>query len=234
MEIPRFFHAGLFDNGVIQLDETASKHCVQVLRMKTGDAIELVNGQGYAAQAIIAEAGKKKCTVQVTAQELRAATRPQHTIGLSLLKNTARFEWFLEKATELGIGAIIPLLCTRTERQHFRHERMNNIVIAAMLQSQRYYLPTLHEPMPFANCIATNTSAQKMIAHCMEGDKQPLQNQLHEKAASRLILIGPEGDFTGDEVEAALAAGFKAVSLGGSRLRTETAGVAAAVLLGMA
>lgn len=229
--MPRFYHAGLFNPGLLQLDEQASKHCVQVLRLRAGDPIELLNGDGYTAQATIADAHKKHCTVQVLSHELHTNTGPRHIIALSLLKNTARFEWFLEKATELGISEIVPLLCTRTERQHFRQERMHSIVVSAMLQSRRYYLPLLHEPIPLATLVERSVATQKMIAHCMAGDKPPITQLLQTPAASRIVLIGPEGDFTADEVAAALAKGFQPVSLGHARLRTETAGIAAAVWL---
>ena len=148
---------------------------------------------------------------------------------MSLLKNSNRFEWFLEKATEIGVAEVIPLLCERTEKQHFRYDRMKNICVSAMLQSQQVWLPALSEPASFASVCEAGNYRQKLIAHCMEGEKKTLAGV--GDASSQIILIGPEGDFTEREVELAKENGFMAVSLGHTRLRTETAGVAAATLM---
>lgn len=215
----------------IVLDEDTSRHVVQVLRMKKGEKLNLTDGKGNIITAEIVIAHKKHCevTVEATSQEPRA-TR-QITIAISLLKNTNRFEWFLEKATELGISEIIPLICERTEKQRFRYDRMKGICISAMLQSQQCWLPVLHEPVQFANLqMGKYSNEQKFIAHCDEsyGRKQlsTLQPLNHST-----ILIGPEGDFTKEEIESALKNNFIPVSLGETRLRTETAGVVAATLL---
>jgi 16S rRNA (uracil1498-N3)-methyltransferase len=150
-------------------------------------------------------------------------------IGISLLKNTGRFEWFLEKATEIGVTEIIPLLCERTEKQHFRYERMRQIVISAMMQSKQTWLPSLQEPAPVAKVFNASTYDIKYIAHCEDELKSPLAD--FRKPRKAQILIGPEGDFTSDEISAAREKGYVPVSLGETRLRTETAGVVAAVLL---
>ena len=152
------------------------------------------------------------------------------TIAISLLKNTNRFEWFLEKVTEIGVSEIIPLICERTEKEKFRHDRMNQICISAMLQSQQVWLPVLHEPLPLSNqTIKQFIHQQKFIAHCYDGYKQQLNHQTINP--SSLILIGPEGDFTKAEIELAMQNNFVPVSLGETRLRTETAGVVAAAIL---
>jgi 16S rRNA (uracil1498-N3)-methyltransferase len=149
------------------------------------------------------------------------------------VKNAHRFEWLLEKATEIGVNEIIPLLCSRTEKQHFRHDRMNSILVSAMLQSRQTWLPLLHEPVKYASFIRSckdETGLQKFIAHCGEDDrKQPLSS--YRPFSESVILIGPEGDFTVDEVELALKNEFLPVSLANTRLRTETAGVVAVTLL---
>jgi 16S rRNA (uracil1498-N3)-methyltransferase len=151
------------------------------------------------------------------------------SIAISLLKNTNRLEWFLEKATEMGISEIIPLLCQRTEKQQFRFDRMNQILISAMLQSQQTWLPVLQQPTKIEEVIAKAVDTQKLIAHCEETNKQQILQLAITKEVQ--ILIGPEGDFTTTEINLALHKGYLPVSLGDSRLRTETAGVVAAALL---
>jgi 16S rRNA (uracil1498-N3)-methyltransferase len=153
------------------------------------------------------------------------------SIAISLIKNNSRFEWFLEKATEIGVSEIIPLICERTEKQNFRLDRMKTILVSAMLQSQQTWLPALYEPIKFTQFITSAIDAKKMIAHCEEGEnKRSLVSETGMKK-NKLILIGPEGDFSTNEVEAALANNFTAVALGETRLRTETAGIVAASLL---
>lgn len=156
---------------------------------------------------------------------------PERVISLavSLVKNTARFEWLLEKATEIGVSEIIPLLCKRTERQHFRFDRMNSIIISAMLQSRQTWLPILHEPIAIQQIIQSSSYQQKLIAHCTEDDKTSI-TQL-SLADNIQILIGPEGDFTEEEIQLAKQHHYLPVTLGNTRLRTETAGMVAATLL---
>jgi 16S rRNA (uracil1498-N3)-methyltransferase len=151
-------------------------------------------------------------------------------IGISLLKNASRFEWFLEKATEIGVSEIIPLLCERTEKEKFRFDRMQQILISAMLQSQQCWLPVLHQPTEFKNII-TQKNDRKFIAHCIDEEKTPLTNEQINQSTSVLILIGPEGDFTEKEIAVAIENIFQPISLGSTRLRTETAGMFAAVVL---
>jgi len=152
-------------------------------------------------------------------------------IAISLTKNASRFEWFLEKATEIGVSEIIPMICERTEKEKFRFDRMQGIVISAMLQSQQSWMPVLHQPAEFNQVITSNHFRQKFIAHCEETKKIQLTNQLINQSTNQLILIGPEGDFTPKEIGAALDKGFIPVALGETRLRTETAGMVAATLL---
>ena len=235
MQLP-FFYIGSFEpsSKTIVLDEDTSRHVVQVLRMKEGEKLNLTDGQGSLIEAAIGAAHKKHCTVEIiTTSNQQPATR-KVTIAISLLKNTSRFEWFLEKATEVGITEIIPLICERTEKQKFRFDRMKTICVSAMLQSQQVWLPELYEPVRLADVMISKLAdEQKFIAHCLEGNKQSLNHQLIDKSANQLIIIGPEGDFTKEEVELALENNFIPVSLGETRLRTETAGVVAATLLKM-
>jgi len=215
------------------LDEDTSRHVVQVLRMKEEERLNLTDGKGNLITAEIIDANKKHCAVstQDVRHELRA--KRQVTIAISLLKNSNRFEWFLEKATEIGILEIIPLICERTEKQKFRYDRMKGICISAMLQSQQCWLPVLREPVKYIEYIRStkeNTDSTKLIAHC-EDSAEKRNLSTFQSFNHLTILIGPEGDFTKDEIVVAIENNFIPVSLGETRLRTETAGVVAATLL---
>lgn len=233
MQLP-FFYIAHYKGTEQQLvlDEDTSRHVVQVLRMKVGESLNLTDGKGNLLTCSIADDNKKHCTVTIQSKQYREPSARNVTIAISLLKNTNRFEWFLEKATEIGVTSIIPLLCERTEKEKFRHDRLNGICISAMLQSQQCWLPVLQEPMQFNklfNDPAENTT--RFIAHCIDSNKQVLSDYPISTLSRSLMCIGPEGDFTPGEIEIALQHGFIPVSLGETRLRTETAGVVAATLL---
>ena len=228
MKLP-FFYIDDIEASPLILDEDTSKHVISVLRMKIGDEILLTNGKGKKATARITNDNRKRCGVDVTSTETVEATSKNVAIAISLIKNAARFEWFLEKATEIGVSEIIPLLCTRTEKEKFRFERMQQILISAMLQSQQCWLPKLHTARAFKEVVAETNAASKLIAHCVEDKKRHLSAV--ESHISTLILIGPEGDFTEQEITDAIAHNFVPVGLGDTRLRTETAGIVAATLL---
>lgn len=235
MALPFFYSTEYYtDQKEIVLDEETSKHIVQVLRMKKGEQLNLTDGRGTLITASIVDDHKKHCLVRVDeTSNVQQATR-NIAIGISLLKNTNRFEWFLEKATEIGITEIIPLICERTEKEKFRHDRMQGICISAMLQSQQCWLPILHEPIAYDLLFRQEEVAkrdQKFIAHCIDDAKRSLADLVNENLSSQLILIGPEGDFTKEEVESAIHHHFIPVTLGETRLRSETAGVVAATLL---
>jgi 16S rRNA (uracil1498-N3)-methyltransferase len=229
MNLPFFFVEDLNDKKIV-LDEDTSKHVINVLRMQKGEEILLTDGKGKKAKALIVDDNRKKCVVEISSMEIEQERKSKVGIGISLIKNSSRFEWFLEKATEIGVSEIIPLICARTEKEKFRFDRMQNILISAMLQSQQYWLPVLHEPIEFEKAIQLPFE-QKFIAHCEETDKQSLSSQQINNLTSHLILIGPEGDFTYEEIESAIKNNFLPVSLGNTRLRTETAGMVAATLL---
>lgn len=231
MALPFFYIAEYDDQPVIELDEETSRHIGQVLRMHTGESVNLTNGKGLLLTCSVSEVHKKSCTVKVLQKTEMPPPARKVSIAISLVKNSNRFEWFLEKATEIGVSEIIPLLCERTERDKFRHDRMNAICISAMLQSQQCWLPLLREPLAFSTLVAGAAPEMRYIAHCEEG--QPKQSLSAQESAgtSAMILIGPEGDFSPKEITAALDHGFIPVSLGDTRLRTETAGVVAAALL---
>ena len=208
---------------------------MQVLRMQVGEQLNLTDGKGSLLTATISDAHKKHCVVRMQATSYQPQAARKITIAVSLVKNASRFEWFLEKATEIGVTEIIPLLCERTERQHFRYDRMKGIVVSAMLQSQQTWLPVLHEPIKFEDALRQTSPSDgllKLIAHCEESDKNSVSKILSEVEGSNcIILIGPEGDFTNEEINQTIAAEYKPVMLGETRLRTETAAVVAATLL---
>lgn len=216
------------------LNENSSRHIVQVLRMVPADKLHLTDGKGLSVMAEILEANKKRCLVKIIEKKKTEAPKRQVQMAVSLLKNASRFEWFLEKATELGVSEIIPLKSARTEKQQFRKDRMQGILESALIQSQQVWIPVLREPVTFESWISSAKAEQKFIAHCETGSKQTLLEIINTDLFSQLVLIGPEGDFTASEIALATQSGFIPVSLGENRLRSETAAVAAAVLLTMA
>lgn len=216
------------------LSEEQSKHIVQVLRMKTGEQLLLTEGKGAKAHATIVDDNRKRCVVKIISVKKEEESKPKISVAISLIKNASRFEWFLEKATEIGVNEIIPLLCERTEKEKFRLDRMQNILVSAILQSQQCWLPVLHEPITFEKLVKQKRQDQKFIAHCLPGQsKQQLSSFTNPSSliSPSVILIGPEGDFTEKEIQLALDEKFIPVALGNTRLRTETAGVVAATLL---
>ncbi len=238
----RFFYVDDFANKMIQLDEDTSKHVISVLRMQRGEELLLTDGKGSKAKAFIVDDNRKRCMVEVSSVETEEEKKPKITIAISIIKNSSRFEWFLEKATEIGINEIIPLLCERTAKEKFRYDRMKNILVSAMLQSQQKWLPHLHEPTTFEDLLVEEKQQQKFIAHCLPEQKTQLSEAYsftidHSQDPplithpSSIILIGPEGDFTPNEIEQALQVNFLPVALGNTRLRTETAGIVAASIL---
>jgi 16S rRNA (uracil1498-N3)-methyltransferase len=232
MAIPFFYFTTLSKQvDEFVLNENSSRHIVQVLRMGPGEKLRLTDGKGLSALATIREANKKRCIVNITEKNIRERDNRQVRIGLSLLKNASRFEWFLEKATELGISEIIPLKCARTEKQQFRTDRMQGILESALIQSQQVWMPILQEPKNFAEWVGQVNADQKFIAHCEPGAKRRLSEMIDTHLSSQLLLIGPEGDFTEEEIQRALDARFLAVELGENRLRSETAAVAAAAVM---
>jgi 16S rRNA (uracil1498-N3)-methyltransferase len=231
MALP-FFYAEELTASTTQyvLSEETSKHVVQVLRMGIGEQLQLTDGKGNLFTAAIIDDNRKRCQVKIIDIQKQAAATRQINIAISLVKNNTRFEWFLEKATEIGVSEIIPLICERTEKQSFRHDRMKAILVSAMLQSQQCWLPNLHEATKFTELIKKSAHQQKLIAHCEEDKKQSI-NQYINQSNNQLICIGPEGDFSKEEIALALKNNFIPVALGDTRLRTETAGIVAATLL---
>lgn len=234
MSLPVFFSKEIAPlHQHLTLDEDTSRHVSQVLRMRAGELLQLTDGHGNLLTAQLIEAHKKHSSVKITDAEFLERPPRKTTIAISLLKNANRFEWFLEKAAELGIQQIVPLVCERTERQHFRLERMQSVLVSAMLQSQQCWLPELGEPVAFAKFVSDNGSrnAQRFIAHLVDGEARKEFAEVKDPSIHTVMLIGPEGDFTKEEVVLAMQHNYIPVSLGETRLRTETAGIAAAVLM---
>lgn len=223
--LPLFFHNGSLAAGEeLWLEEDTARHIVQVLRMQPGEQLELTDGKGHIATATIAQANKKKCSVTIGNIEYRQLEKVAFHLGIAFTKNASRNEWLLEKATELGVRSITPLVTARTEREKVKTERWNNILVSAMLQSRQAHLPVFNAPALFASFVSQSAQIeQKLIAHCIAEmpRKQIAAAMLPVKET--LILIGPEGDFTADEVNLSVAAGFTGISLSDNRLRTETA-----------
>jgi 16S rRNA (uracil1498-N3)-methyltransferase len=230
MNLPFFFEPNVAPQYKhAMLSEETSKHCIQVLRMKTHEKIKLTDGKGNLFIASIAKEDKRNCEVVLETSEFIPPPERKISIGISLLKNTNRFEWFLEKSTELGIQEIIPLICKRTEKQHFKQERAENILISAMLQSRQAWLPKLFSPTNVSEIIRSSSYSQRLIAHCETRPKSAFgEFDLQDEVQ---VLIGPEGDFTSEEIAEAVKNNYMETSLGENRLRTETAGIVAAVLM---
>jgi 16S rRNA (uracil1498-N3)-methyltransferase len=230
MQLPFFFEENFSGEENFTLSEETSKHIVQVLRMHENENLLITNGKGQVLTTRLIKANKKNAEVQIIDKSVSPKLPPKISIAISLIKNANRFEWFLEKATEIGVSEIIPIICERTEKQHFRYDRMKNVIVSAMLQSQQIWLPELHEPAKFDVIIKNSMHKNKYIAHCIDDKKNRLNNESISNG-DQIILVGPEGDFTKDEVTAALKNNYIPISLGETRLRTETAGIVAAVLL---
>lgn len=224
MSVPYFFEP-LIAIGMTQftMSETSSKHCIQVLRMEVGEHLEITNGQGGLFHATILVAHKKNALVSITKAIQTDRPKQQLHLGISLLKNAVRLEWLFEKATEMGITNITPLICERTIHERFKTERMQQIIQSAMIQSQQTWLPVLSAPMPFQQFIEQAVTAQKLIAHCEPLHKTSIKSIVASE--DLVLLIGPEGDFAPSEIEAAIAKEFIPIDLGPTRLRTETAGI---------
>ena len=209
------------------LPEEESQHAVKVLRLQAGAEITVIDGVGGYYKAKIIHPHPKHCTFEINESIPEYGKRNFHLhIAIAPTKNVERLEWFIEKATEIGIDEITPLLCRFSERKIIKAERLEKIIVSAAKQSVKAYFPIIHPLCTFDELIKTHQASQKFIAHCYEEDKKLLQNEIR-KSTDVLILIGPEGDFSKEELQKAISVGFIPVSLGNSRLRTETAGVVA-------
>lgn len=210
------------------LSEEESKHCIRVLRLAAGSKLNLVDGKGGFYEAVVEDPHPKKTVLKVLSQEKNYAKRNHYLhIAVAPTKNIERMEWLLEKATEIGIDEITPLICDRSERRELKVERLTKVIVSAAKQSIKAYFPKLNEPVRFTDFVSVNNSGvQKFIAHCIPSQKKSIKEEIIINS-NYLILIGPEGDFSNPEVELALKNQFIPISLGDSRLRTETAALEA-------
>jgi 16S rRNA (uracil1498-N3)-methyltransferase len=209
------------------LNEEESRHCVKVLRLESGSMLQLVDGKGGFYTAIIEDPHPRRTKIKVLSFQKNYGKRNHYLhIAIAPPKNIERMEWFLEKAAEIGIDEITPLICDRSERREIKTERLNKVITSAVKQSIKAYHPKLNEAERFSDFILHHAQSQKFIAHCMDREKFALKEQI-KLNSDYLVMIGPEGDFTPDELNSAIKQDFIGVSLGNSRLRTETAALEA-------
>jgi 16S rRNA (uracil1498-N3)-methyltransferase len=207
-------------------DKEESKHIIKVLRKKESDILFVTNGLGFLFKTEIALASDTKCTVKIISFEKQALSNYHLHLAVAPTKMNERYEWFLEKATEIGVHQITPIVCEHSERKVIKMDRFQKIIETAMKQSLHYYLPKLNEPILFKDFLKIQHSGQLFIAHCEETNKKSLKSEL-KPDENVTILIGPEGDFSVKEIQLAIENNFIPVSLGNTRLRTETAAIVA-------
>ncbi|MFB6257479.1 MAG: 16S rRNA (uracil(1498)-N(3))-methyltransferase [Flavobacteriales bacterium] len=210
------------------LPEEEAWHALKVLRLEEGAELRIVDGQGGIYKARIITRSKNACQVRVEESSQSEGERNfRLTMAVAPTKNYQRFEWFLEKATEMGVDRIIPLITARSERSKIKPKRSERILIAAMKQSKKAFLPELQLPLPLSHLLEEALEGQGLVAHCYKTpERSPLQ-KLYRKGENALVIVGPEGDLTPDEVQMTIEKGYEPVSLGDAVLRTETAAVAA-------
>jgi 16S rRNA (uracil1498-N3)-methyltransferase len=223
----QLFYTPDIDKSLV-LPEEEARHCIRVLRLTEGSEIDLTDGKGYLYKAVIVQAHPKHCVVNIKERILHTPFWKFNLhIAVAPTKNMDRMEWFAEKATEIGINAISFLNCRYSERKEIKGERIEKILISAMKQSLKATLPALDGMVDFKHFIKRPFDGQKFIAHCESDEEKQVLKHVYKAKENALILVGPEGDFSTEEIDLATQAGFKAVSLGESRLRTETAALTA-------
>lgn len=210
------------------LPESDSKHCVRVLRMKEGDELEIVDGFGRLYRCTLAVANQHHAIVKINQTvELPKVWRPDITVAIAPTKHIDRMEWTVEKLVEIGIDRIVPLRCRRSERKEINIERLRKIAVSAMKQSLKAILPRIDDITPLPDFLKQCRAADRFIAYCDDSVERHLLSRLCRPDTDTTLLIGPEGDFAPEEVQAALVCGFRPVTLGDNRLRTETAALVA-------
>lgn len=224
----QLFYNPTIDEHTMQLsfDRDESKHIAKVLRKSVGDTLHITNGKGWLFEAEISLADIKNCLALITSKTFQPKRDYKVHLAVAPTKMNDRYEWFLEKATEIGIDTITPIICDHSERKVIKIERFEKILQSAMKQSLHYYLPQLNDAISFKEFVKQEVSGQKFIAHCEETDRKSLKKEL-EPQQDVNILIGPEGDFSVKEIEMAIQNNYIAVTLGTTRLRTETAAIVA-------
>ncbi len=233
----QLFYAPDITTPLYRLSEEESKHAVRVLRMELGDTIHITDGRGNLFCCAIIDAHPKRCTVEVKSSQSDYGRLPyQLTIAVAPTKSSDRYEWFLEKATEVGVERFIALESEHSERRTLKPERANKVIASAMKQSLKAFHPHFESMTRFDELISMPFSGQRFIAHCnpsLSQEGKPYLGSVIEAGADVMVLIGPEGDFSPEEVARALAAGFQEISLGAQRLRTETAALSAVIMTAM-
>ncbi len=223
-----FFHPEVSENDKeIHFSREESKHIVKVLRKKEGDQLHLTNGKGWIFETEITLAEANNCSARIINSEKEPPPPYYLHLAVAPTKMNDRYEWFLEKATEIGIQEITPVICDHSERKVVKSERFKRVIQSALKQSLHTRIPVLNEPIKFSEFLEQEQSGDKYIAHCEDDKPRKLLSRSLKKGISATILIGPEGDFSSEEIRKALDSGWEAVSLGNSRLRTETAAVVA-------
>lgn len=214
------------DTEQIHFEKDESRHIVKVLRKKENDVLKITNGHGFLFDAEIIIASDKKCVANIVNIVEKKRTRDYYLhIAIAPTKNNDRLEWFLEKATEIGIDEITPIICKNSERKVVKTERLSKIIQSAMKQSLQFTLPKLNDPVKFSDFIENDFNGQLFVAHCEDGMVMKHLKTEVLPNASYTILIGPEGDFSTNEISRSIEKKFSPISLGPNRLRTETAGV---------
>ncbi len=222
-----FYSANVFD-GKALFSREESGHCLRVLRMRRGQSLAFTDGKGSLYEGVITDDDPSGMTVKVTSTESGYGARNYRIhIAISPLKNDDRLEWFIEKAVETGIDEITPLICNRTEKKRIRKERLESLILSAMKQSVKCYLPCLHDPVPFTDFLHFSHEGRRLIASCDPETVRTGITSSFSRGEDITILIGPEGDFTLEELAMAIKEGFEPVHMGPSRFRSETAGVIA-------
>lgn len=214
------------DSVQFSFDKEESKHIHKVLRKKEGDILYVTNGLGFLFKTEVTMASASQCTVKILSYEKHEKAAFHLHLAVAPTKMNDRFEWFLEKATEIGVHEITPIICDHSERKVIKNERFDKIILSALKQSNHCYLPILNQAISFKEFLKKEIKGQKFIAHCEENDKKSLKKIL-EKNIDVTILIGPEGDFSSNEIEIAIKNHYIPISLGNTRLRTETAALVA-------
>ena len=224
------FFSTQINNDIVILPASEAHHASRVLRLQTGGIVKVFNGEGSIYDCRINELSKKKAILTIIKEYKPEFKRPELTLLVAPTKSIDRFEWILEKATEIGVGKVVPILSEHSERKVVKQERLEKVLISAMKQSMNPYKPILEKLTPFAEVINKYSNTDRFISHCVADEKDHLFDVLKaDKAAS--ILIGPEGDFSPHEIELAITAGWKPVTLGHQRFRTETAAVLAVIYI---
>ena len=226
------FYQPLLPQGALYLDGEESRHCVKVLRKRNGDPIRVTDGGGYFYDVVIEDANPSHCEFSIRSRTEAQKRNTRIHIAISPTRNPDRIEWFVEKATELGIDELSLIKTEHTEKSFIKRERLLKVAVSAMKQSLKATLPVIGEVKPFREIIAESTEDQQFIAYVDDTNPHHLKD-VARAGLSAIVLVGPEGDFSGDELASAVAAGFQKVSLGQSRLRTETAGLAACHILNL-